>query len=45
MRFRIRDGASGGAFGAVEPELEESFVDDVGTGLAFTALDPFLDLG
>jgi hypothetical protein len=44
-RLRIRDRASGGALGPVEPQLEESFVDDVGADLAFAALDPFLDLG
>lgn len=43
--FRIRDGASGGAFGAVEAEGEEAFVDDVGADFAFATFDPLLDLG
>lgn len=43
-RLRLRDGASGGAFGAVEAELDQTFVDDVGTDLALAAVDPLFDL-
>ncbi len=42
--LRLRHSPAGGAFGAVEAELDQTFVDDVGTDLALAAVDPLFDL-
>ncbi len=42
--LRLRHSPAGGAFGAVEAELDQTFVEDVGTDLALAAVDPLFDL-